>query len=107
MDERQNRTEEATLGAELHEIRAAGVAVQKDLRVLVGAIRRERGELERRVRERPLVAAGAAFGVGFVLGGGLATRIGGWLLMSGLRLAFARAARDFTTGIFDQGMPEK
>jgi ElaB/YqjD/DUF883 family membrane-anchored ribosome-binding protein len=41
-------------------------------------------------RTRPHVALGVAAGVGFVLGGGLASRIGGTLLSVGTRLVATR-----------------
>jgi len=84
-------------GSDLDEIRRAGTAVKKDLEELVGAVRRQREQIERRVQERPLVALGAAFGVGFVLGGGLASRIGGWLLVSTMRMVATQALRQFTS----------
>ena len=44
------------------------------------------------------MALGAAFAVGFVLGGGLATRVGSRLLVTGLRLAGAELARRLLSG---------
>ena len=41
-------------------------------------------------RERPHVALGVAAGVGFILGGGLASRLGGTLLSVGTRLVATR-----------------
>jgi len=94
-------THENEISSDLDEIRRAGSAVQKDIKQLVNAIRRERSNLERKVQERPLLALGAAFGVGFVLGGGLASRIGGWLLVSGAKLIAAQAVRQFTAQLGD------
>jgi hypothetical protein len=89
--------------SDLDEIRRASGALKKDLQVLVGAVRREREQIERRVQERPLVALGAAFGVGFILGGGLASRIGGWLLVSTVRMVAGQALRQFTAQLAQGG----
>jgi len=46
-------------------------------------------------RERPHVALGVAAGVGFVLGGGLASRLGGTLLSVGTRFVATRLFEDW------------
>ena len=46
-------------------------------------------------RERPHVALGVAAGVGFVLGGGLASRLGGTLLSVGTRLVATRLLEEW------------
>src|SRR5579871_3022746 len=48
-------------------------------------------------RERPYVFLGAAAGIGFVLGGGLASRLGATLLGMGSRLAASRLLEELTT----------
>ena len=47
-------------------------------------------------RERPYVFLGVAAGVGFVLGGGLASRLGSTLLGVGSRLAASRIMEELT-----------
>jgi len=42
--------------------------------------------LERQAKERPYVVLGAAAGIGFILGGGLASRLAGILLAAGGRM---------------------
>lgn len=51
--------------------------------------------VSRRVRERPYVALGAAAGVGFVLGGGLSSRISGAILTLWGRVFLARALENW------------
>jgi ElaB/YqjD/DUF883 family membrane-anchored ribosome-binding protein len=48
-------------------------------------------------RERPYVFLGVAAGIGFVLGGGLASRLGSTLLGVGSRLAVSRVLEELTT----------
>jgi len=48
-------------------------------------------------RERPYVFLGVAAGIGFVLGGGLASRLGATLLGVGSRLAASRLLEGLTT----------
>lgn len=48
-------------------------------------------------RERPYVLLGAAAGIGFVLGGGLASRLGAALLGMGSRLAASKLIEELTT----------
>lgn len=49
------------------------------------------------VHVRPHAALGVAVGVGFVLGGGLASRVGSTLLTVGIRLAASRFLEDWAT----------
>jgi hypothetical protein len=44
------------------------------------------GFLERQAKERPYAVLGTAAGVGFILSGGLATRLAGMLLAAGGRI---------------------
>ena len=53
---------------------------------------------EEQVQARPHVVLGVAAGVGFVLGGGLASRVGSTLLTVGARLVASRFLEDWTTG---------
>jgi len=48
-------------------------------------------------RERPYVFLGVAAGIGFVLGGGLASRLGSTMLGVGSRLAVSRVLEEITT----------
>jgi ElaB/YqjD/DUF883 family membrane-anchored ribosome-binding protein len=48
------------------------------------------------VRERPLATLGVAAGIGFLLGGGLTTRLTVLALGAGTRFAFALAAREMS-----------
>jgi len=47
-------------------------------------------------RERPYVLLGVAAGIGFILGGGLASRVGGALLGVGTRMATSRLLEELT-----------
>ncbi|MGH7805942.1 MAG: hypothetical protein ACREQJ_16460 [Candidatus Binatia bacterium] len=64
-----------------------------DARLLFGAVdsalRETETTLVRMMRERPLVAVGAAAGVGFLLGGGLTPRIATRLVTTGGRMVLA------------------
>ena len=68
-----------------------------EAKALSGGISQKAGEVRAyvaeldipgRIRENPLAFAGAALGVGYVLGGGLFSRPTGWFLKNGLRLSF-------------------
>lgn len=50
------------------------------------------------LRERPYLTLGAAAATGFVLAGGLGSRVGRSALQAGLRLAVSAALRRLTTG---------
>ena len=52
------------------------------------------GYLTERVQSRPYVTLGVAAGVGYVLGGGLGSRLTGLLLGAATRVALAVAARE-------------
>lgn len=80
------------------EITRAGENLRHDVVELLGAVRRQREYVTERVRERPALALGAAFTAGFILGGGLATRVGSRLLLLGMRLATAEMARRLVSG---------
>lgn len=81
------------------EIARAGENLRHDVVELASALQRQRDQLVSHVRERPALTLGAAFAVGFVLGGGLASRVGSRLLVTGLRLAAAEMGRR----LLDQG----
>ena len=49
-------------------------------------------------RERPYLFLGVAAGIGFVLGGGLASRLGATLLGMGSRLAASRIMQELAAG---------
>ncbi len=52
----------------------------------------------RQAEERPYAVLGAALGVGFVLGGGLTSRLGGVLATLGSRLLLSRLVDDWLAG---------
>jgi ElaB/YqjD/DUF883 family membrane-anchored ribosome-binding protein len=51
------------------------------------------------VRERPLATLGVAAGIGFLLGGGLTTRLTVLALGAGTRFAFALAAKEMSAAL--------
>jgi ElaB/YqjD/DUF883 family membrane-anchored ribosome-binding protein len=53
----------------------------------------------RLVREQPLAAAGIAFGVGYLLGGGLSRKMAGRLLRLGWRLGGMALVRNVLTSV--------
>ena len=53
--------------------------------------------LGQQVEERPYAVLGVAAGVGFVLGGGLASRLGGTLANYGVRILMSRFMSDWFT----------
>lgn len=57
--------------------------------------------LERQTQQRPYAVLGAAAGIGFVLGGGLASRFGGILLSIGGRVLASRIT-DNSTSDYDR-----
>lgn len=64
--------------------------MREDFGMLRGALERQRAEVEDQIRAfvttRPLVSLGAAFGVGYVLGGGLFSRLTTHLAGLGIRI---------------------
>lgn len=54
--------------------------------------------LGRHTRARPRVVLGAAAGIGFVLGGGLASRVGGLIVTIGGRILANRVLKDVLPG---------
>ncbi len=62
----------------------AGAAIEELFNVTHSAVSRQ-------VRERPYAALGAAAGIGFVLGGGMSSRISGAILSLWGRVFLARA----------------
>lgn len=75
-----------------------GREIQRDLHALVAAVNEAADDLERRVTEqvdrRPYGTLAVAAGVGFVLGGGLRSRLTAVLIGSATRVAMALAARE-------------
>jgi len=55
--------------------------------------------LARRTEEKPYAVLGAAAGVGFVLGGGLASRLGGVVASLGSRMLLSRAVNRWLASI--------
>jgi hypothetical protein len=54
----------------------------------------------KQAQQRPYVVLGTALGIGFVLGGGLATRLGGRLVSFGGKMLVSRALE----GFFEEGL---
>ena len=75
-----------------------GRQIHQDAHALAAALRDAADDLERylteQVEERPYTTLGVAAGVGFVLGGGLRSRLTVVLLGAATRLATALAARE-------------
>lgn len=75
-----------------------GRQIHHDARALAAAVQDAADDLERYVTEqvhrRPYSTLGVAAGVGFVLGGGLRSRLTAVLLGTATRLAMALAARE-------------
>ena len=75
-----------------------GRQIHHDAHALAAAVRDAADDLERylteQVEERPYTTLGVAAGVGFVLGGGLRSRLTVVLLGAATRLATAVAARE-------------
>jgi hypothetical protein len=55
----------------------------------------------RRAEDRPYVVLGAAFGIGFVLGGGLASRLGGVVATLGSKLLVSRLFESQLPGFYE------
>ena len=73
--------------------------IHHDAHALAAAVQGAADDLERylteQVEERPYATLGVAVGVGYVLGGGLRSRLTAVLLNAATRLAMAVAARQF------------
>jgi len=76
--------------------------VREDFDLFREAVQRETDEWRNRaygfVREHPYQAVGAAFGVGFLLAGGLFSRFTGRTLSFGTRFLLGRMVRQLVTG---------
>jgi ElaB/YqjD/DUF883 family membrane-anchored ribosome-binding protein len=59
------------------------------------------------VRERPLATLGVAAGIGFLLGGGLTTRLTVLALGAGTRFAFALAAKEMSAALMPASSGER
>lgn len=85
---------------------AAARRVRSDVSDLGRALAREREDVMRSVsgfvKDRPLAALGIAFGVGYVLGGGLFSRTTGRLLGVGVRLASLALLRSLLGDVADE-----
>jgi ElaB/YqjD/DUF883 family membrane-anchored ribosome-binding protein len=72
--------------------------IHHDAHALAAAVQEATDDLERslidQVEQRPYTTLGVAAGVGFVLGGGLRSRLTAVLLGAAMRLATALAARE-------------
>src|SRR5262245_49088626 len=88
--------DEPTMGSSLGKIKSGA----SDLGAALGARREELADrLGAFVRERPFAAAGAAFGIGYLLGGGLFSRVSTRLLGVGLRVGVIALARQLVGGL--------
>ena len=78
-----------------------GRQIHHDVHALAAAVQDAADDLERylteQVEQRPYTTLGVAAGVGFVLGGGLSSRLTAMLLGTATRLAMALAARELAT----------
>jgi ElaB/YqjD/DUF883 family membrane-anchored ribosome-binding protein len=78
-----------------------GRQIQGDAQKLVSHVQEASGELQtyiqESVRERPMTTLAAAAGVGFLLGGGLSSRLTVLMLGLGTRFAMAVAAREMSS----------
>jgi hypothetical protein len=87
---------EPTMGASLGKIKAGA----SDLGSAFSARREELADrLGDFMRERPFAAVGAAFGIGYLLGGGLFSRVSARLLGVGLRVGAVALARELLGGL--------
>ena len=91
-----------------------GRQIHHDVAALAAAVRDATDGLQRyltaQVGQRPYSTLGVAAGVGYVLGGGLSSRLTAMLLGAATRLAIALAARELGTRVLQGGVasvPEK
>lgn len=79
-----------------------GERVREDVKLIRRAAERQRDEILGRVRElvkeQPLLALGAAFGIGYLLSGALISRATGKMLLLSSRLAFAALLKQLVAG---------
>jgi hypothetical protein len=68
-------------------------------------LREYEATLRQYVRERPLTSVAAAFGVGYVLGGGLTPRVTWLALTTAARLTFTNMLRNVVVGAAGQLEP--
>ena len=77
--------------------------IHHDAHALAAAVQEASDEVERylteQVKERPYTTLGVAAGVGYVLGGGLRSRVTAVLLGAATRLAMALAARELAARV--------
>jgi len=97
-DEQERRRAGGGGSREMSALAERGRQFQSDAQKLVGHVQEARGEIQtyvtQQVRERPVATLAAAAGVGYLLGGGLSSRL--TLLMFGFatRFGMAVAARE-------------
>jgi hypothetical protein len=79
-----------------------GEKVRQDFQLFREAVQRETGELRERARtyvdQHPWAAVGAAFGIGFLLSGGLFSRATARTLAFGTRFLIGRAIKQLIAG---------
>jgi ElaB/YqjD/DUF883 family membrane-anchored ribosome-binding protein len=83
--------------------------IQHDAEALAGAVREATDGVQRsltaQVEQRPFSTVGVAAGVGYVLGGGLSSRLTATLLGAATRVAVALVARELGNRILQGGSP--
>jgi hypothetical protein len=70
----------------------------------VAGIKVDLNEIQEVIRKRPLLSLGVAAGAGFVIGGGLATRLGVTLLASVGRKAATETATNFGRQVVQEAL---
>jgi ElaB/YqjD/DUF883 family membrane-anchored ribosome-binding protein len=93
---------------DLRSLAEHGRQIQHDAEALAEAVRDATGGVQRyltaRVEQRPLSTLGVAAGVGYLLGGGLGSRLTGVLLGTATRVATALVAREVGARILPSGV---
>lgn len=92
-------------------VRERGRIFQQDAQALAQSVRQSvelvRGYVSGQVEQRPYTTVGLAAGLGYVLGGGLASRITGTALGAAYRVGLALAARELNSRISMAGLGEE
>ena len=86
-----------------NQILARGREVLNEARTLASSLEEAYDEIEEYLREqmeqRPYATLGAAAGIGYILGGGLPSRLTGLLVSLGTRAAFTMAIQQLAPGV--------
>ena len=93
-----------------HSLGDHGREIYTDAQALTSAVRSATHDLERylteQVNRRPYTTLGVAVGVGYVLGGGLRSRLTGVLRGVATRVAVALVARELAARILPETLPD-